>query len=164
MGTEPFRRRPPGVIVVTPQQDGTLKVQQQLTGPAAQEVSYSSDGKTAASPNAYGRDAASDGRYAPELTAYRPDVAQAKGLPAPDDFLTHTVARDPNEKFTFNFRDVNGKQVSNEDPLFKNKVVLAIVTGTWCPNCHDEAQYLVQLDKKYRGQGPGHRRTGLRGA
>jgi len=31
--------------------------------------------------------------------------------------------------------------------------VLAIVTGTWCPNCHDEAQYLVQLDRKYRSRG-----------
>jgi thiol-disulfide isomerase/thioredoxin len=48
---------------------------------------------------------------------------------------------------------VNGKLLSNEDPKFKGKVVLAIVTGTWCPNCHDEAQYLVQLYKKYRGQG-----------
>ncbi len=32
-------------------------------------------------------------------------------------------------------------------------MVVAIVTGTWCPNCHDEAQYLVELDKKYRAQG-----------
>jgi thiol-disulfide isomerase/thioredoxin len=32
-------------------------------------------------------------------------------------------------------------------------VVVAIVTGTWCPNCHDEAQYLVQLYQKYRAQG-----------
>jgi len=32
-------------------------------------------------------------------------------------------------------------------------VIVAIVTGTWCPNCHDEAQYLVELDKKYRDQG-----------
>ena len=61
--------------------------------------------------------------------------------------------RNPDEKFTFNFPDVNGKLVSNEDPQFKNKVVLAIVTGTWCPNCHDEAQYLVQLDKKYHDKG-----------
>ena len=38
-------------------------------------------------------------------------------------------------------------------PQFKGKVVVAIVTGTWCPNCHDEAQYLVQLYKKYRAQG-----------
>ena len=135
----------PGVITVTPAADGTLKVEQQTSRPSAQAASTPN--------NAYGNDATPDGRYATALTAYRPDVALAKGFPAPDDFLTHTTARDPNETFTFNFRDVNGRQVSNEDPQFKNKVVLAIVTGTWCPNCHDEAQYLVQLDKKYRDKG-----------
>jgi thiol-disulfide isomerase/thioredoxin len=61
--------------------------------------------------------------------------------------------RDPNEVFAFKFPDVNGKLVSSDDPQFKGKVVLAIVTGTWCPNCHDEAQYLVQLYKKYHDQG-----------
>jgi hypothetical protein len=25
-------------------------------------------------------------------------------------------------------------------------------TGTWCPNRHDEAQYLVQLYKQHRAQ------------
>jgi thiol-disulfide isomerase/thioredoxin len=30
---------------------------------------------------------------------------------------------------------------------------VAIVTGTWCPNCHDEAQYLVKLYEKYRHRG-----------
>jgi len=89
----------------------------------------------------------------PHYVAYRPEVAKAKGLPAPEDFLAHTTARDPNETFAFNFPDADGKLVSNEDPRFKGKVVLAIVTGTWCPNCHDEAQYLVQLDKKYRDKG-----------
>jgi thiol-disulfide isomerase/thioredoxin len=61
--------------------------------------------------------------------------------------------RDPKEVFTYSFPDVNGKLVSNEDPRFKGKVVLAIVTGTWCPNCHDEARYLVQLYEKYHRQG-----------
>ena len=135
----------PGVITVTPQADGTLKVEQQTSRPTVQAAS--------ASTNAYGNDATPDGRYSQVLTAWRADVAQAKGLPQPDDFLTHTVARDPNETFTFKFRDVNGKLVSSEDAQFKNKVVLAVVTGTWCPNCHDEAQYLVQLDKKYRDKG-----------
>ncbi len=87
------------------------------------------------------------------LTAYREDVAQAKGLPAPADYTTHTTMKDPNEVFAYSFPDVSGKVLSNEDPKFKGKVVLAIVTGTWCPNCHDEAQYLVQLYKKYRAQG-----------
>jgi len=85
--------------------------------------------------------------------AYRSEVARAKGLPQPENYETHTTVRDPNEKFIFNFPDVDGKLVSNEDPRFKGKVVLASVTGTWCPNCHDEAQYLVQLDKKYRDKG-----------
>ena len=76
------------------------------------------------------REAAPDGRYAAGLTAYRQDIALAKGLPQPDDYLTHTVARDPNETFAFNFPDVNGTLISNEDPRFKGKVVLAIVTGT----------------------------------
>ena len=87
------------------------------------------------------------------LTAYREDVAKAKSLPAPSDYTTHTTMRDANEVFAYSFPDVNGKVLSNNDPKFKGKVVLAIVTGTWCPNCHDEAQYLVQLYKKYRDQG-----------
>jgi thiol-disulfide isomerase/thioredoxin len=88
-----------------------------------------------------------------KLIAYRPEVARAKGLPEPSNYVTHTTPRDPNEVFTYKLPDVNGKILSNEDPKFKGKVVLAIVTGTWCPNCHDEAQYLVQLYKKYRDQG-----------
>jgi thiol-disulfide isomerase/thioredoxin len=88
-----------------------------------------------------------------DFIGYRPEVARAKGLPEPANYLTHTTVRDPNEVFVYNFPDVNGKVVSNEDPQFKGKVVLAIVTGTWCPNCHDEARYLVQLYKKYHDQG-----------
>ena len=87
------------------------------------------------------------------LTGYRPEVARAKGLPEPSNYLTHTSVRDPNEVFTYSFRDVNGNIVSNDDARFKGKVVLAIVTGTWCPNCHDEAQYLVQLYEKYHSKG-----------
>src|ERR1700692_1284251 len=39
------------------------------------------------------------------------------------------------------------------NPRFKGKVVLAIVTGTWCTNCHDEAKYLVQLYQQYHAKG-----------
>ncbi len=134
----------PGVIVVTPGKDGTLAIQQG-NGRAKRAAAGDDHG-------AYG-EAGPDGRYATSLVAYRPQVARAKGLPEPANYLTHTTARDPNEKFTFNFPDVNGKAVSSEDPNFKGKVIVAVVTGTWCPNCHDEAQYLVQLDKKYRDRG-----------
>jgi thiol-disulfide isomerase/thioredoxin len=159
----------PGVIVVTPRPDGTLEVLQHVERPATAAASAGTNAAnyqgttTGAAPGAaptsssgakaYGEDATPDGRYASTLTAYRAEVAAAKGLPQPENYLTHTTARDPNEVFTFNFPDVNGKPVSNDDPRFKGKVVLAIVTGTWCPNCHDEAQYLVQLDRKYRDRG-----------
>jgi thiol-disulfide isomerase/thioredoxin len=131
----------PGVITVTPNADGTLEVLQTVRRP-----------RTEAATNAY-EASAPDGRYDSKLVAYRPDVARAKGLPEPANHLAHTTARDPNEKFAFAFPDVNGKLVTNDDVNHKGQVVLAIVTGTWCPNCHDEAQYLIQLDEKYRDQG-----------
>lgn len=113
----------PGLMELTPQADGTLRI--------------------------LSRGSNRDGHY----IAYRPEVARAKGLPEPADASAHTTMRDPNEVFAFNFPDVNGRLVSNEDPRFKGKVVIAVVTGTWCPNCHDEAQYLVQLYKQYRDRG-----------
>ncbi len=113
----------PGLIEVTPQADGTLSVN--LRAEPRNEV----------------------------LTAYRPEAARAKGLPEPANYLTHTTVRNPDEVFTYSFRDVAGKIESNDDPKFKGKVVLAIVTGTWCPNCHDEAKYLVQLYKQYHAKG-----------
>jgi thiol-disulfide isomerase/thioredoxin len=137
----------PGVIEVTPTKDGTLDILQRVDRP--QQAAANTDTRE----KSYGGDAVPDGRYAPKLVAYRAEVARVKGLPEPANYLTHTTARDPKEKFTFNFPDVEGKLVSSEDPRFKGKVVVAIVTGTWCPNCHDEAQYLVQLDKKYRDKG-----------
>jgi|HubBroStandDraft_1064217.scaffolds.fasta_scaffold48281_1 thiol-disulfide isomerase/thioredoxin len=119
-----FDGQRPYLLEVTPAKDGTLALVQKGGGPRQGN-----------------------------LTAYREDVAQAKGLPAPSDYTTHTTMKDPNEVFAYSFPDVNGKVLSNEDPKFKGKVVLAIVTGTWCPNCHDEAQYLVQLYAKYHDQG-----------
>jgi thiol-disulfide isomerase/thioredoxin len=112
------------LLEITPTKDGTLELQQ-------------------------------SGPFTPKnkLTAYREDVAKARGLPAPADYTTHTTMKDPNEVFAYSFPDVNGKVLSNEDSKFKGKVVLAIVTGTWCPNCHDEAQYLVQLYAKYHDKG-----------
>jgi peroxiredoxin len=87
------------------------------------------------------------------LTAYRPDVARARGIEDPSNPWTHTTVRDPNELFTFRFPDLDGKLVANTDERFTNKALLVVVTGTWCPNCHDEARYLVELDRQYRHRG-----------
>jgi thiol-disulfide isomerase/thioredoxin len=147
----------PGVIEVSLAQDGTLEIlQNDSHAKKAADQSSGTGSDHAASVSASAKsysESPVDSRYATKLVAYRAEVAKAKGLPEPENYETHTTVRDANEKFIFSFPDDSGKLVSNDDPRFKGKVVLAIVTGTWCPNCHDEAQYLVQLDKKYRDKG-----------
>lgn len=90
---------------------------------------------------------------ATKLTAYRPAAARSKGLPEPTDPTAHTSVKDPKEPFRFSFPDLNGKTVSNTDTRFQGKVVLVEVTGSWCPNCHDEAPFLAELYRKYKGRG-----------
>jgi thiol-disulfide isomerase/thioredoxin len=88
-----------------------------------------------------------------QMTATRPDVARAKGLPPPADPDRHTTVKDASEPFKFSFPDLNGRIVSNTDARFQGKVVLVNITGSWCPNCHDEAPFLAELYRKYRSQG-----------
>lgn len=87
------------------------------------------------------------------LTARRPDAARSEGLPAPADPDTHTSVKDASQPFRFSFPDLNGRIVSNTDSRFQGKVVLVVVTGSWCPNCHDEAPFLEEVYRKYRGRG-----------
>jgi thiol-disulfide isomerase/thioredoxin len=141
----------PGVIVVKAKEDGTLEIV--AHNEAIQRALEGNDSKTASSTGGGYGSKPSENTDAPTLIAYRSAAARAKGFPEPANYTAHTTVRDARERFTFNFKDVNGQWVSNDDPRFKGKVVLAIVTGTWCPNCHDEAQYLVQLDRKYRERG-----------
>lgn len=88
-----------------------------------------------------------------KLTATRSAEAKAKGLPEPTDPSKHTSVKDPTKPFTFAFNDLNGNPVTNEDARFRGKVVLINVTGSWCPNCHDEAPFLAALYKKHHAQG-----------
>lgn len=88
-----------------------------------------------------------------ELRAARPDTAKAAEIGAPTDSERHTRVKDPSEPFRFSFPNLEGKIVSNTDPQFEGKVVLVNIGGSWCPNCHDEAPFLVSLYDKYRDQG-----------
>ncbi len=90
---------------------------------------------------------------ATKLTAIRSTEAKANGLPEPTDPSKHTSVKDPTKPFTFALNDISGKLVTNEDPRFRGKVVLINITGSWCPNCHDEAPFLAALYKKYHSQG-----------
>ena len=87
------------------------------------------------------------------ITGYRPEEARAKGLPEPTDANHHTGVKDPSKPFSFSFPDLEGHIVSNTDPKFRDKVVLINISGSWCPNCHDEAPFLAEVYRKYRDQG-----------
>ena len=118
--------------------------------PAVLEITLGSDGSLALS--LFGPHVgAGPGQQSVSLTAWRP--SEEKKLPTPDDFSQHTSLKDPSEPFRFSFPDLNGKLVSNSDAQFKDKVVLVNITGSWCPNCHDEAPFLADLYRKYHAQG-----------
>ncbi|MFN0112665.1 MAG: TlpA family protein disulfide reductase [Blastocatellia bacterium] len=69
------------------------------------------------------------------------------------DPMNHTRMSNPAEPFRFGFPDLNSKLVSNTDELFKNKVVAVSITGSWCPNCHEEAPFLQEMFDRYGSQG-----------
>jgi thiol-disulfide isomerase/thioredoxin len=86
-------------------------------------------------------------------TAVRKSEARAKGVPDPPDPSRYTSVKDPSVPFRFSFPGLDGKIVSNTDPQFKGKVVLLAIGGSWCPNCQDEAPFLVDLYKEFHSQG-----------
>ena len=88
-----------------------------------------------------------------DLVAARADAPRAASIGTPTDPAEHTTVKDPAEPFRFSFPDLQGRIVSNTDPRFVGKVVLVNISGSWCPNCHDEAPFLAALYKKYRGKG-----------
>ncbi len=87
------------------------------------------------------------------MTAVRVAEVRARQLAVPSDPARHTGVKNPSEPFHFSFTDLEGRTVSDTDPRFKNKVVLVNITGSWCPNCHDEAPFLEETYRKFRGRG-----------
>jgi thiol-disulfide isomerase/thioredoxin len=53
----------------------------------------------------------------------------------------------------FSFPGMDGQPVSLADSQFRDKVVIVEATGSWCPNCMDEALFLEGLYERYRNQG-----------
>lgn len=81
-------------------------------------------------------------------TAYRNAKA---ALP---DAYSLTKLKPGLKKIAFTFPDINGKKLSLNDPRFKNKVVIIQLMGSWCPNCMDETNYLVNnYYPKYHSKG-----------
>jgi len=75
---------------------------------------------------------------------------EAAALPDPYKL---TYLKDGYSTFNLSLPDVNGKPISLKDDKYKNKVVIVTITGTWCPNCIDEAGFLAPWYKKNKARG-----------
>lgn len=53
----------------------------------------------------------------------------------------------------FVLNDLEGNPVSLADERFRGKVVVVQASGTWCPNCMDEARLFGELYKEYGPRG-----------
>ncbi len=51
------------------------------------------------------------------------------------------------------FPDLEGNRVSLADEKFAGKARIIEIFGSWCPNCHDAASYLGELDAKFGPRG-----------
>jgi thiol-disulfide isomerase/thioredoxin len=85
--------------------------------------------------------------------AARTAEARAKDIPEPPDLSQFTAVKDPTERLHFSGRTPDGELISDADRRFAGKVVIVTVGGSWCPNCHDEAPFLVDLYREFRSQG-----------
>ena len=54
---------------------------------------------------------------------------------------------------SFSLPDIEGNIVSLDDEKYNNKVLIIPITGTWCPNCIDEAAFLSPWYKKNKDRG-----------
>jgi len=124
-----FNAAGPALYSVTPQPDGTLVVKN-LLGVARSGTPQAAD-----------------------LIARRTEDARKLNLPAPTEPTQQTTMKDPAAPLAFSFPDLSGRTVSNTDAEFRGKVVIVAIGGSWCPNCHDEAPFLVSLYNKYHAKG-----------
>ena len=53
----------------------------------------------------------------------------------------------------FTFPNAEGQPVSLQDAKYQGKVVIVTISGSWCPNCMDEANFLSPWYKKNHSRG-----------
>ncbi len=51
------------------------------------------------------------------------------------------------DTFQFAFENPDGRLVSLNDPVYRGKIKIVQIMGTWCPNCRDETEFLLDYLK-----------------
>lgn len=77
---------------------------------------------------------------------------RADGFALPDPF-GQTVPTGIGSLNSMAFSDIDGRVQSLASPSFAGKARIVKIFGTWCPNCHDATEYMIELDKRYRDRG-----------
>jgi len=70
----------------------------------------------------------------------------------PDPFKL-TYINEGYDRIDFSFPDTRGIAVSLDDDRFRDKAVIVVLAGTWCPNCNDEAVFLSEFYRENRSRG-----------
>ena len=66
---------------------------------------------------------------------------------------TALTSADTVNRFRFDFADLEGRRVTQDDPRLRGKVVLVDIFGTWCTSCHEAVPALLELYRTYRPRG-----------
>lgn len=107
-------------------------------------------------PSYYKGSFAKDGTLTGEVVSARgntPFIGKHNENASLPDAYKLTYLKEGYKTLDFSFPDVNGKKISLSDDKFKNKVVILTITGTWCPNCVDEASFIAPWYKENRNRG-----------
>lgn len=86
-------------------------------------------------------------------TAKEDFTAQLSDHPTLPNSAAMYIKDGQNGHLNFTFKDLDGKNISINDPRFKNKVVIIDIMGSWCPNCMDETAFLSDYYKKNKTRG-----------
>ena len=71
----------------------------------------------------------------------------------PDAFEQSVWKADGRGLGSLAFPDVDGRMRSLEDPEFSGRARILYLFGSWCPNCSDATDLLVEIDRRYRARG-----------
>lgn len=75
--------------------------------------------------------------------AYKNDTAS---LPNPNKLIS---TKQPNTEFNFKAKNLDGSDFDISKATLNGKAAVIQIMGTWCPNCRDESELLVNLYKTY---------------
>src|SRR5699024_2280881 len=81
------------------------------------------------------------------------ESVKSKSDELPPSYAMNTIPQGT-VKADLSFKDMRtGQPVSLQDDQYKNKVVIVDFLGSWCPNCYDETNFLIDYYKKNRQRG-----------